>query len=283
MKFKNIYKFIGLMVLFITLQSRSGGPGISPQALQVTGAPGSTGSVGTCGNNGCHTAGAFSPSLSIQLLDGTDAVTAYQPGKTYTVKIVNTPGNGTPARYGFQAVTLDGNDAQAGAWEPLSGALHTVELSNRSYAEHSAPSPNGTFELEWTAPAAGTGNVTVYAASLASNNNGNTAGDGVASSTLALTESQTSSTSAADEKIASLKVLPNPVGDRLNLEISSLLSGNFRIRIMDVKGQEVSYTPVDVQAGQQLKSVDVAALPPGMYVVQLCGNEHLAAVQMMKK
>ena len=84
---------MALMVLFITLQSRSNGPA-SVANLQVTGAPGSGGNAGTCANSGCHVAGSFDPTASIELLDGTDPVTAYQPGKTYNVKVRIAEGNG---------------------------------------------------------------------------------------------------------------------------------------------------------------------------------------------
>src|SRR5690606_2390922 len=105
MKIKNIYQLFILMVLFITLQSRSTGPGSSDEELQVTGAPGSTGNTGTCGNISCHTSGAFNPNINLQLLDGSEAATLYQPGKAYTLKVAITAGSGSPTRFGFQAVS----------------------------------------------------------------------------------------------------------------------------------------------------------------------------------
>jgi len=282
MKFRNVYKLFALLVLFVTLQSRSTGPG-STQNLEVTGAPGSTGDKGTCANTGCHVSGAFDPSISIKLLEAGNQVTQYQAGKTYTLQVSLTAGNGVPDRYGFQAVALDASDAQAGAWGTLGAGQHTVTLSSRSYAEHSAPSASNEFELEWVAPGAGSGAVTFYSAGNATNNNGSSAGDGEANSALVIEEETLNSVLTPNREKASLKVLPNPVQETLNLQIKSLVSGQYNIKIIDAMGRVASSTPTNVQLGQQIASVDVNDLTPGLYIVQLCGTgQHLAAVQMLK-
>ncbi len=281
MKFRNVYKLFALLVLFVTLQSRSTGPG-STQNLQVTGAPGSTGNTGTCANNGCHSSGSFDPSLAIQLLDGVNAVTSYQAGKTYMLKVSLSAANGTPNRYGFQAVSLDGSDAQAGAWGDLGSGKQMVTLSNRTYAEHSTPSAADVFEMEWVAPTVGTGDITFYSAGIASNNNGNPTGDGMANNSIIIEEEFVNSVLSSNKEKASLKVLPNPVHETLNLQINSFITGQFNVRIMDVMGRVVSQTPASVQVGQQVTTVEVNHLTPGMYIVQLCGSGHLAAVQMLK-
>ena len=287
MKIKNVYKvffFIGGALLFLSL---TGGPATLGN-FEVTGAPGSfqqdSGQPGTCANSNCHgMGGAFDPTLTIELLDGMDVVTAYEPGNTYMLRITNTPGMGTPDRYGFQAVALDSTHAQAGQWGTLGTGQQEATLSGRSYVEHSAGLPTGTFEMEWIAPEGGTGEVTIYAASNAANGNGGAGGDGIASDSLKIEEMPPNSTFFEDKEIASLKIYPNPVHETLNLQINSRIAGNFNIRIMDISGKLASTAPINLSDGDQTIRIPVGDLAIGLYVVQLYGNDHLAAVQMIKE
>lgn len=286
MKIKNIYKIAGILLLYIVLQSRAAGPG-SAQNLQVTGAPGSTGIAGgqpgTCANIGCHTEGAFSPTLSMSLFEGTNLVAKYEPGKAYTLKITNSPIQGIPDRYGFQAVALTATNTQAGDWGPPGQGNHVTTISNRKYIEHSAPKTTGIFELPWIAPAAGTGTVKFYAASIASNNNNNVEGDGTTKNSLEITESGVNSTNTANRDFASMKLTPNPVDANMYLQINSVKAGNHQLRIVDMAGAVLKTSDVSLQAGENQVSLPVAELASGLYLVQLCGDGHMAAVQMLKK
>lgn len=283
MKFKKIYTLpvaIGAVLFFL---SNAAGPG-GQFSREVTGAPGSQGNEGTCGNTGCHASGAFDPSITIELLDGGSPVTEYLPGQAYTLKIVNTPGAGNPSRFGFQAVSLDAAIEQAGSWGDIGAGKQVVELSGRSYLEHNSPSSNGTFEMEWNAPDAGTGEVTFYAASNAADGNGGSTGDGTASSTLVVAESGgPNSTSDLGRQVASLEVLPNPVGETLTVEVTSRMSGNFDLRIVSVNGSIVQSENMNLSAGVNREMFDVGNLPSGLYILQLCGEEHVTATQLLKK
>ncbi len=279
MKFKNIYTVAGIIGLFFLLQSRSGGPATQAN-LRVTGAPGD----GTCANQTCHTAGSFSPTVSMSLFDGANLAIKYDPGKTYTLRVTNSPINGMPARYGFQAVSLASGDLQAGEWGTTPTGMAQKTVANRKYIEHSAPATSGVFELPWVAPAAGTGDVTFYAASLASNFNGQTSGDGMAKNSLVIQENGgVSSTDELGQDLATLEVMPNPVADVLNLRITSSFVGEHKIRIFSTTGAMLKTTPVSLQAGQTTANLPVSELAPGLYLVQLCGSGHMAAVQMLKQ
>ena len=277
MRLKNIYKIAAILILFVGLQARKNGPG-AVEGLMVTGAPGD----GTCANPGCHTAGAFNPSVSIALMEGTENVTKYQPGKTYTLKVTNTPGSGAPARFGFQAVALNSANQQAGDWGDPGAGKHVVTLSNRKYVEHSLPAISGVFEVPWIAPAVATGTVTFYSASNAANNNDSPTGDGMAKNTLAVEESAISSTSNRVGEYASLQVLPNPVHENLNLKIVSRITGEYKLRIINMAGIQVKNEPLNLNFGINEKTFSVADLAPGLYVLQLCGHGHLGATQMLK-
>ncbi len=263
-------RVMALLVLFVLFQSRSGGPG-SVANLQVTGAPGSTGSKGTCANAGCHTAGAFDPSQSIELLDGTSPVTEYEPGKSYVLRIVNTPGTGTPARFGFQAVALNSDNMQAGDWGDLGSGKHTVTISGRKYVEHSAPATSGQFEINWIAPPAGTGQVTFYAASIAANGNASNSGDGTANGSLSVAEKNTSSTTQPDRPTATARVLNNPVATTLPVELHVLHAGHYTFGLFSAKGEQVLSKHVRFTTGIHTMALDVAHLPAGVYYLQVAG------------
>jgi hypothetical protein len=277
MKFKNIYTVAAILSLFVLLQSRSGGPATQAN-LRVTGAP----NEGTCGNNTCHTAGSFNPSVTIELLEGDNLVAKYDPGKTYTLRVTTAAGTGSPTRFGFQAVSLTASNAQAGDWGTAPMGLTIDEVANKKYIEHSAPQTTGVFEMPWVAPIAATGKVTFYASGLASNNNTQTSGDGSASGSLEVEENTTSSTSELGKEIAKVEVLPNPVSDVLNLRITSRSAGYHKLRIFDAAGNIVKTAPTDLQVGRNTATVPVGELAPGLYLVQLCGDGHMAAVQMVK-
>ncbi len=282
MKMQVVYKLFVLAFLAVLFQSRSNGPG-AVQGLQVTGAPGSAGSVGTCANPGCHSSGAFSPSLSIQLLENGQPVNAYKPEKVYELRIVNTPGSGMPAAYGFQAVALDGQNSQAGGWVEVPAHMHTVTLSSREYIEHDFPQEDsGTFVMKWLAPEPGTGPVTFYSASNAVNLNGSSSGDGTASSTLMVEEDMSSSTSEPEGILAGLRVFPNPVRQTLQATVEVNRSGEYRFRLMRLDGVQVREWPAQLQPGANELQFDLGGLPPGLFLLQLYGQGPLGSTRVLK-
>ncbi len=282
MKIKNVYKIAGILILYVVLQSKMNGPG-SVESLQVTGAPGSSGNVGTCANTTCHTQGAFSPMLSMSLFDNGALAIAYEPGKEYTLNLINSPVQGSPQEYGFQAVALNASNQQAGDWGNPGTGKHVVTLSGRKYIEHSAPANNGIFELPWIAPAAGTGSVTFYAASVAANNNTQPTGDGTAKITLTIQEAGANNVFEPNAAYADMKVLPNPVGEMLNLQITNRSAGNYKLRFIKTTGELAKVEPVSLSPGLNNATFGVDGLTPGLYILQLCGQgQHVAATQMLK-
>ena len=276
MKFRIFYKFFALAFLAFIFQSRSSGPaGVA--GLQVSGAPGN----GTCGNTGCHTAGQFNAALSIELLDNGTTVTKYEPGKSYTIKVIVSNGSGSPSAFGFQATSRDADNNTAGTFAAGSGQ-HIIPVGGKEYLEHDVMGSTGTFESSWTAPAAGEGDVTFYSSGIAANGNGNSTGDGTAVATLVIEEDDVNSTSSAIRDYATIAVSPNPVADLMKLEITSRAAGNFDLRIVDLSGKVVRTEPIFLSSGDNQKSISVANLESGYYIVQLSGETHVTSVQMLK-
>ncbi len=281
MKLKNVYTLFALIALAIVFQGRSSGPGTAA-SLEVTGAPGSGGDMGTCANSGCHVGGAFDPSIAIALDDGDYIpISEYVPGKAYFMKIDFTTAGGQ-AGTGFQAVALDASDTQAGSWSTIPGLMQIANISNRDYLEHNALNSGTDWEAEWTAPEAGTGDVTIYVAGLASNGNGNTQGDGVATSTITLTEMPPSSIALLDRDFAVMSLAPNPVVDRTLLTLSSKSSGTFQLNVLNTNGQSMHSEKLNLQEGENEKNLRLGDLQSGLYFLQVVGDDQMSTKQLIK-
>ncbi|MEY3051061.1 MAG: hypothetical protein RLY31_846 [Bacteroidota bacterium] len=280
MKIRKIYKISALLALYVLLQGRSTGPG-STGNLQVTGAPGSTGNPGTCANGGCHDDGQFDAATNILLLEGTDTVTAYEPGKTYTLQVF---GLGTgAARFGFQAVALDAGDVQAGTWGSPGSGKKITTLGGRKYLEHSTPSSTGLFEAPWEAPATGTGPVSFYAATAAVNNNGNANGDGAANAVLTIAEAETNTAEGVAAPGGSLLAFPNPAHTQTSLLVETSSAGTYRLQVIDHRGSLLHEQSVPLTAGVQSFPLNLEDLPAGWYTVRMLGRRNVLTTRLIRR
>jgi len=283
MKLQNIYKLFFLLFLAFVFQSRSGGPGAVAN-LEVTGAPGSTGNAGTCGNTGCHTSGSFNPSLDISFTDqALGAVDVYQPGVEYLVDVQISSAETVP-RSGMQMVALDANGASIGSWTFLPLAAQMRTLSGREYVEHNSPLDGLTWEFNWTAPeTGGNGQVTFYAAGLASNNNGSTQGDGVATNSITILEEVSNSTLAVLSEVSNMELFPNPItNNSATLAFNSIVTGEFELNVLNTLGQKVHSEFINVQNGDNQKILDLKNLQGGLYFVQLTNEGRQITQQLVK-
>jgi hypothetical protein len=156
-------------MLYTLLSSYSAGPGLS--GLERTGASGTIG----CGGGGCHSTGATaSTTLSLQLYSGITPVPAYVAGGSYTIRITGTQTSSTLvlSHFGFQvAVVKSTTTTNAGTLSAVAGK-HLTTVSGINLVEHSSSTlattgtgGSGTtyvVNIPWTAPVAGTGNVTIF-------------------------------------------------------------------------------------------------------------------------
>ena len=121
------------------------GPGASGQFQ--TGAPFDG---GTCAS--CHSGGSFTPSTTIQVLNGSTPVTSFVPGGSYTLRITITGG----ANYGFQIVCVDNASSNDyNGWGILPPNTHSLIHNARHYIEHTNTLTSGIINIPWTAPASG--------------------------------------------------------------------------------------------------------------------------------
>jgi hypothetical protein len=141
-----------------------------------TGAPGEL----TC--TSCHTTSPLNSGPGSITIEGVPAV--YEAEQTYTITV--RVGHPSRRRWGFQISAYTDALQTAGTFQ-LTDPGHTqkVTAGGNTYVGHNNPGTyagqaNGaSWSFEWTAPPAGAGLVTFYAAGNASNNNGLDTGDNI--------------------------------------------------------------------------------------------------------
>lgn len=272
---KKIYIPIFFAVAGFFALSNSSGAG-TIQGADRTGSPVGAGSCQTC-----HNGGSFDPSANIEILSGDTPVSAYEPGAQYTLRITTTAA-GTPAEYGFQAVALDGENATAGTFASGSG-YKTVMVGGRNYVEQDAPGASNVYNVAWTAPETGSGDVTFYSSTTAVNADGASSGDnGAIAPSVTLTEDAGSSIGNQEVGKLELTIMPNPVSSTMTYKAIGRDNGVYQMQITDAFGKVVAIQSINLVTGENQQSVDVSSLAKGVYILQISGKNYYAAERMLK-
>ncbi len=290
MKIRLLYLlFLTILCALVLPASKNGRA--SADKIGNTGAPGDdanpNGTPRIC--TYCHF-GAANPTVSIRVLDADgDSVSAYIPGQQYTARVTITTNVPSLTGFGFQMIALrdSGNVDLDGFSDPGNNTVNNYKIATipngRTYAEHDNVSVNnGVFNVVWTAPAAGTGPITFYAAGNAVNRNGSTSGDGAAAKTLKLTEQ--SATSAPDLAGASvqMKVWPNPVSDIARVEINTAQAGQYQFRVVDISGKTVWQQTQRLGQGASRLEIPATAWAPGMYWLEAVSGGARQVIKLVR-
>ena len=289
MKFSSIYMILGLCFLGFIFSSNEFGRAAG-QNWGNTGAPGDqllgNGQPRTCIT--CHNTGSIQVTLDISLkdTDGNLITDAYTPGQTYDVEVlIDHAGGQMPQGYGFQMVALDdATETDINTWAMPSSNVKFSNASNtgRTYAEQNGRSDTGSFTMQWTAPAEGTGSVTFYSCGNGVNGTGSSGGDGAAISTLSLSEGEVSSNENVIARAFDINISPNPAKQFLNLEVKTSKSAEFKIDILSSQGERIESRYVDFHTGDNNINLNVADLPVGMYFIQVQNLRGSAIHKWMK-
>jgi hypothetical protein len=270
--FYTIFLLVGLGLLFL---NSSSGPG-NVQGQDRTGGPLSPGNCGLC-----HGAGAFNPSISLELLDGEDPIDGWTPGQTYTMRVTITA-DADAVEYGFQAVALDGSNKQIGSFTAGSGT-QVVNLGGVQYIEHSSPSTSNTFEVSWTAPGDGAEDVSFYVAGVAANNNGSSGGDGAAFLAQPVTVFGPLNARDLPELANELRVFPNPVGEVANVQLELPETTPAQLRLFNAQGQLLRQQQELLTAGTNQLQLVVDDLPHGQYWLELSDGRRVSRTALIKQ
>lgn len=186
MQASKVFPLVLVTVSLVLFLSNSNGVA-HQQNKDRTGAPGSD---PTCQQ--CHAGGSFAPEINAFLvLDGDIALgSSYQPGQTHTLVVSVNATSGTPAGYGVHGTAVLADGANAGSFndQDANDCIWLDEVDGRHIFEQNDLCASGTFEVEWVAPAAGSGPVTFYVASVTANGNGVSSGDAFAGGSFAFDE-----------------------------------------------------------------------------------------------
>lgn len=249
----NLTSIVALSLLGGTLLlSNAGGAGVNGQG-DKTGQQGAT-----CAR--CHSGGTQSVTVTTTMLDASqNVVTAYTPGQTYTVRLSL---SGTANGFGFQSTIGNDQKTSLGTYATITSS---TRITNSTLVEQSArlAANTNTIEYHWTAPAAGSGNLTVYSAVVAADGTGSTSGDQVFTSTLALTESV--STGVQEAEASPLRIYPTLASQQITLEYSNTANQDVTFELVNLAGQTVA----TLQTAANMHTFDVSHLATGMYVARV--------------
>lgn len=268
--------FFILLSFAILFVANSAGPGAAT-GRDRTGSPLAS---GDCGN--CHIGGDYGAEISARLLLDTTEVQEYIPGQTYTFQVkINTM---TPAeRYGFQAVALlDENNENAGRFDNLPNGTQITTLNGRDYFEHANKLQVDSFEVEWTAPEAGSGTVQFYAAGNAVNNAGGSGGDDpdILDSPLSITEGIASSVRSVWSLNLDWQIFPNPAREEIWIQINEPVRSDLQARLLDARGIILHQRSINSFSNQNFFSI--GELPMGMYYLQLSDQKAVVTKRFLK-
>jgi hypothetical protein len=288
---KILYTFI-LCATSILFMNNSSGRAAS-DGEGTTGAPGdkfqANGTAVTC--QACHVGGAFNPTAKIEFFNeaGTNAVTKYEAGKNYTIRLTITA-SGAPAGYGFQMIDIrKTNSTNIKGFLPTTSQAADVQISaittgnqaNRSYAEHKQRMASNVINVKWKAPAAGSGAVVFYAVGNAVNGAAGSAGDNGTASVNAEFAELTSNVNELALAVE-MSVSPNPTTEGVVLSLSSRVSKNIQVRMTDIGGRTVLTENRSIQVGENTIKLDVSNFVKGVYMLQIIENQNLITKKLLK-
>jgi hypothetical protein len=241
------------------------------------GRAGNTGSPGENACNQCHNTNALnSGGGSVSISSPNMPNWVYFPGTTYTINVkVKKAGIG---KFGFGFEALLPSGANGGLIQTAnsnnSKTLSATVLGNsRTNAVHKQPNHFGTdsvtFTFDWVAPAAGTGNITFYAAGNAANSANNSSGDFIYTTNQVITEASTVDINSQNNQNI-VTIFPNPTTDYLVVNLpTNINSDETIIQFFDLKGSLKHSQKIMPNANQKNISLNVDFLNNGTYLMRL--------------
>lgn len=218
-----------------------------------------------CASSGCHSGTAsVSPT---QIITSNIPSSGYVPGQTYT--ITATVSQSGINKFGFQISPQAANGQLLGTLAITNASA--TKIVGTKYVTHTSGGTAGvnnsrTWSFDWTAPVAGTGNVTFYGAFNYTNGQSNSSGDIVRLNTLVVSES----TGVGLEENAGaniISVYPNPVSERINVKMDLQEASAVTIQLLDLNGRLMNVNETfEGTAGNSVYSIEVpSAIPSGVY------------------
>jgi len=262
--------YIGSLVMAIILMSSISNTSHSPGAKSS-----SPGDGADC--TACHSGTA---STATSWITSDIPITGYVPGATYTITLTGT--HAGVVKLGFELTAEDANNAKSGTFS-ITNTTET-QLTNGGHAvTHTALGLNPTnnsksWSFDWTAPAAGSGDITFYASLNAADGNGSSSGDKVYNTSQMFTEDLNISIDKS-AKENHFRIFPNPANDILSIEVAS--TQYFTVTILDLTGKLI--ISKQIEGGLENKSINIENLPKGVYIIQIQDKDTQYAKRFIKR
>ncbi len=203
---------------------------------------GRTNAPGESNCTACHSSFGLNSGSGTLAVAGLSEV--YEPGMTYDLIVsLDDP---VASRWGFEFTILGESDQEIGTMVSLDGRTQVSSTATRSYAKQTlSGTQNGlsggvTWNIRWTAPAAGTGAATIYLVGNAANGNFSTSGDRIYAISETWAENSISATLVPALATADLKPnFPNPFNPRTTIVYELAKPQSVRLSIYALDGKLV--------------------------------------------
>ncbi len=222
----------------------------------------------------CHSGSTVNSGNGLATITSNIPAGGYVPGQTYTI----TAGIGELgiSKFGFEVTAeKDADNTKTGTFA-LTNATNTKFVNSNNAVSHTAAGTTPlttnatTWSFDWTAPVAGTGNVTFYGAFNSADGTGSV-GDKIYTKTLAVTEDV--STGLADNlNQTSFSIFPNPAKNRITFKSENDIES---VVVYDVNGKMMNLNN-DFENG-----LNIEALSSGIYIVHVNANNTISTQKLI--
>ena len=240
----------------------------SPTSFHFSSSPGGSpgGFSGSLGDNGktcrnCHSGGGAP--LKINILTTNIPSSGYVAGQTYDMSL--TYGEAGCNIYGFEVTAENSANQRKGKFATNDGNTKTLNTSTRLTQTSAGRLGSGdarTWLFKWTAPAAGTGTITIYGSINAANGDGGNGGDKIYTFKETISEDVSSGVADYISDLNKLSVYPNPASDVITISGNNITV----VEIYTLTGERVS--TLNASNGK----ANVASLASGVYLLKTTGE-----------
>lgn len=252
----------------------------------ATGAPGDFYNPNACGTAGCHSVlpKKGDTALKITLLDAATSqeVNSYHINRKYIVRVELTKSYLKAA--GFESTVENSANAYSGSIAPKLKCQYSDP--QHDYVTHlsSYTSTPGycKWEYYWTSPATNEGNITIYAAGNAANNDHTSYGDSISLNTKVLPYLDATGIENTGENF-DLTCYPDPVQNQLNISFGNLKNNITGISLYNYRGELVkNIFNRETGSGTQNIQTDLTGLPTGIYFIRIQNGASVLTRKLMK-
>lgn len=276
--------------LFISLASIGFFVALTGAVLSDNGKAGYTNSPSEGNCTSCHNSFAVNSGTGSTTLLSNIPATGYVPGTTYNMTLRVKQTSRSLFGLGLEALTSTNQNAgnliitNSGKTRLLNATVSGVSRKNVTHQQNGGASQDSMlFNFDWTAPAAGTGEVKFYYSGLAANGTGNTMGDHVYTGSTAIAEYDNTAIGEAITNIKSFSIFPNPVKERVNVNYSLTSASEVTISVYSLEGKLVKVlAKTSKPAGNVEDSFNLGAgLTKGTYLLELRTENGVSTQKMM--